>query len=845
MTKLLVMLAIVAVWLLVLVNEYECLSTGHSFLQLTRARGICALHAEISQSGTTSFLDKEGYQEGYKQALSLAVTADDIASLSKSSSKGKGKSESALQKEAEKAARKEKKLLASIEKTKSARQLTGYNYADKYGEYDVPIVDEHLWYRMQVRKNSEKKSCEMLMMLEASGEKKWKGVVVNAFYQKAHFIRMAKDEVVLGTKAIIPGLIFVKTKMDPDIADDIEKLLGYAYFIKNNNNIVVPLNKDEGANADVVASLPEKVLPAEMSKLKKGEYVSIISGLYKGQYGIMNTVRNGRIEVVLRSEYKNDYYFFEPHEVAYLANPPEKKLSEMTPKETIESLMKKDQHSGTIKALRNAGILDAVLDPDSEYIQKRGDRNRQEREARQNAYGADRDTSRPRERSIAVDRNNRPSVSVTATRGDSDARSGSTSDDDEQKSDEAALDDLFAKLGSSSSTRSQEPKTWEPSRASPSTSSTSTSYIVSSGSSSSSSASSSTLSEKYGSEKPWRKVSPSESYTSSPQQAARNSYSSSQQAGGGNSGAKKYNDDDDDLDSFIQGLIGMDAPDSAQGGKRGAKEEDGFAGRGGDVDWLSEEKIDFDSPLSSKSNSAADSSNMDSEQLLDQLLREMSQDKKAASKAPTKSSSFTTAPPSPPQNEKKTSSGPAPNMKDYGDFTEYLDALMVHMSSGGGGGGAAASPPKKGSSKAAPATASMGNKKLSGEADTGSNDFDAELYNLLNDDSQSPKEATRVKEVAVPLRKSPSEVEKEVDELLRSTRESFDNKQVKQSSSSAASASISKSTEGSVTTTTKKAVSSSTPLNSLSVVELKEKLRANGLKVSGTKSELISRLEAL
>ena len=103
------------------------------------------------------------------------------------------------------------------------------------------------------------------------------------------------------------------------------------------------------------------------------------------------------------------------------------------------------------------------------------------------------------------------------------------------------------------------------------------------------------------------------------------------------------------------GCGGLGGGKGGEGGKGGAKGQDGF-GRGGDVDWLSEEKIDFDSPLSSKSSSAVDledmrgggggNANMDSEQLLDQLLREMSQDKQAASKAPAKSassSSFSTS----------------------------------------------------------------------------------------------------------------------------------------------------------------------------------------------------------
>lgn len=53
--------------------------------------------------------------------------------------------------------------------------------------------------------------------------------------------------------------------------------------------------------------------------MKKEEYVSVVSGRWEGRYGILMGAKNGKLEVCLRSEYKDDWDVFKAEELRYLA----------------------------------------------------------------------------------------------------------------------------------------------------------------------------------------------------------------------------------------------------------------------------------------------------------------------------------------------------------------------------------------------------------------------------------------------------------------------------------------------------------------------------------------------
>jgi len=110
----------------------------------------------------------------------------------------------------------------------SAREKTGFIYSDKDGEYDVPIIDSPMWYRVSVRKSSEKKISEHLKSL---GEEvpRWQGVIHDTFYPTTSYVKFKGKNLELATKPMILGLVYIKTKMGPDIADDLEKATGNSH----------------------------------------------------------------------------------------------------------------------------------------------------------------------------------------------------------------------------------------------------------------------------------------------------------------------------------------------------------------------------------------------------------------------------------------------------------------------------------------------------------------------------------------------------------------------------------------------------------------------------------------
>lgn len=132
--------------------------------------------------------------------------------------------------------------------------------------------------------------------------KMFKGKVVDAFYPKSVLMkfkgrRESGKGLSITHKPMIPGLLFVKTAMSADIADDIESVSGVRGFVKDLHGLVVPLSEDEVSELDVLRAQEEPVMDEEVSKLRIGEYVSVVGGRHQGKYGIIEGTSNGKIEV--------------------------------------------------------------------------------------------------------------------------------------------------------------------------------------------------------------------------------------------------------------------------------------------------------------------------------------------------------------------------------------------------------------------------------------------------------------------------------------------------------------------------------------------------------------------
>lgn len=275
----------------------------------------------------------------------------------------------------------------------SARARTGLSFVDEDGEYDVPVVPEPMWFWLGVRKNSERKVCDAVKDLHDS-HPRFKGKIVTAFHPQAVSIKMKGTGLACEFKPMIPGLVYIKTCMGPEIADVIESIPGVKYLTKNRDGLVVPLPAVDAVRLERTITLQVTDLREELKLLKKDEYVSVVSGPHKGEYGIFNSVKSGMVEVILRKEnVADDMALINAEDLRYLANPPEKKWTEMTAREAVESLISKDRDgkNPTLRALRDQGLLQEILygteNPEAltylEAIEERERKNREFKERKE------------------------------------------------------------------------------------------------------------------------------------------------------------------------------------------------------------------------------------------------------------------------------------------------------------------------------------------------------------------------------------------------------------------------------------------------------------------------------
>ena len=107
--------------------------------------------------------------------------------------------------------------------SRNPRDRTGFNFSDEFGEYDVPIIDKPMWYRVQIRRNSERKFVEDINKLRLSSAE-WGSIISNAFYPTSAHVRFKGKQLTCVTKPMTPGLLYLKLIMNPDVADDLESL---------------------------------------------------------------------------------------------------------------------------------------------------------------------------------------------------------------------------------------------------------------------------------------------------------------------------------------------------------------------------------------------------------------------------------------------------------------------------------------------------------------------------------------------------------------------------------------------------------------------------------------------
>ena len=169
---------------------------------------------------------------------------------------GSSPAETALDASAKEGVGKAKKTRAKKEiDSRSEKEKTGLVYRDNVEEYDVPLLKTPMWFKVSVRKNSELKLAEHLIAIrdgttDDSTNDRFKRVIADSFCPVQPVLKFKGKQLAYSYKPMLPGLIFVKCKMSPDIADFIESIRGVSGMGKNRHGFSVPADEETGAELE-------------------------------------------------------------------------------------------------------------------------------------------------------------------------------------------------------------------------------------------------------------------------------------------------------------------------------------------------------------------------------------------------------------------------------------------------------------------------------------------------------------------------------------------------------------------------------------------------------------------
>jgi len=232
---------------------------------------------------------------------------------------------------------------SSKNKKPTLQEKTGFVFSKHDDGTDIPIINDYMWFRIIVRKKSEKRICDSVMKLIKENTQ-WAKYFNEAAFPIDYYVRMKGKGLIYTTKPLTPGVVYLKMKMNKQLYDLVNGVNGVYGFLKSNNkmNVVLPVSPEDSISMDDMKNKPILELKPQHARMRKEEYVSVISGEHEGRYGIFMGTKLGKIEVCLRSEFKDDWACFDLNELEYLEHPPEKKW-----KVSSQFILLRDLHTFT------------------------------------------------------------------------------------------------------------------------------------------------------------------------------------------------------------------------------------------------------------------------------------------------------------------------------------------------------------------------------------------------------------------------------------------------------------------------------------------------------------------
>jgi transcription antitermination factor NusG/ribosomal protein L25 (general stress protein Ctc) len=409
------------------------------------------IHTAYRQRLSVSCADTELLADAGRGVDPATFDLHDEGSISQAAKRAKPASK---KKPAEKKARKKKEEVKAVDSLNSIKgkksdagasvvEEVGLVYSDENGTYDVPIVPVPMWYKMIVLKGKEKNVVKDFMDMKKEN-KRWGKIIDDAYTAQEKKVRYnSKGKLVANPRPSMPGIVYIRCTMDPDIADEIEDVEFVGYLMKTGS-VVVPLSAEEEGNLIKRREIEDLKLSKDEKLMSKDDYVRVVRGAMEGRlvhtirfhissavhdkfmlyvtshrslfvvmcrYGILTgSAQDGSLEVQFRSSDADDermdmntkklvnmVRFIAPDDLVYLEDPPETRWKDMTAKAAVEKLMRDNPNDGMLRALRRSGQLQSILygedDEDSDF----GSRKSSEDSERFGREGG------KRVRSIAVD----------------------------------------------------------------------------------------------------------------------------------------------------------------------------------------------------------------------------------------------------------------------------------------------------------------------------------------------------------------------------------------------------------------------------------------------------------
>ena len=144
-------------------------------------------------------------EESIKPIIDIEENESNNDTLEAVVTKKKAKQPKAVSSKPKKAKVEKPKKLSAREK--EIEMFPDLKFSDADGEYDVPVTDAPMWFRLQVRKNSEKRFLESIANLYETNPA-WKEIITDVYYPSVNYVKFKGKAIEIANKPMIPGTYF-------------------------------------------------------------------------------------------------------------------------------------------------------------------------------------------------------------------------------------------------------------------------------------------------------------------------------------------------------------------------------------------------------------------------------------------------------------------------------------------------------------------------------------------------------------------------------------------------------------------------------------------------------------